>query len=588
MIGGLLMAIVALQPSFQLAAQTSAGTLVPPTLVATLPPPTALPALTTSSLARMRADPAQLSLKIGILYNDPPFAALDTGGQLTGFSASLGQAIAQDWGIPTATGSPSIFVQVTRQNQLDLLQSGQIDLLMGPIVHTRALDKTLDFSDTIFINHQVALVNDDSPAKSINDLAGQTVGVVIGSEAETAIVSWQSQTKLTLKVTRLPLLDDGIRMLLAHQLAAVIDDRWTLDQRVRTVIQGIHLVDGSFADDPYAIAVRQHDNSLRLLINRSLQKLVKNGQLGQIYAVWFPESILPPSQRSLPIPWTGLSTDGRSIADFTTDLRPPAKSVIEMIQASHTLRVVGIGAPDSTGKLSLLDSFDQAMINEMAKRWGATVQFVGSGAGSAEDLLASGGADLAIGIEPHWGALPPPPSDSTASVPTGTPAPTPDRVDFVGVYAVHGYRLMTVNGRGIANLSDMFTGSRNLGVYTDDPAAFPTALALAKSAGIDSLNKFPISPGDDLIGEVAAGQLSAVFADSLRVVPYAAANSGVFGVTDKEYTRIPLAFAVPLNDSDFRALVAETLQDMSRDGTYQSIFKAQFNIGSPQPIDFWP
>jgi ABC-type amino acid transport substrate-binding protein len=74
----------------------------------------------------------------------------------------------------------------------------------------------------------------------------------------------------------------------------------------------------------------------------------------------------------------------------------------------------------------------------------------------------------------------------------------------------------------------------------------------------------------------------------MRVVPYALSNSKSVTVTDTEYTRNPFSFAVPLNDSDFRALVAETLQDMAHDGTYQSIFKAQFNVGNPQTVVYWP
>jgi len=62
----------------------------------------------------------------------------------------------------------------------------------------------------------------------------------------------------------------------------------------------------------------------------------------------------------------------------------------------------------------MLDAFNQAMITEMARRWGVQVQLVPDSFGKAEDVLASGAADLAIGIEPHWSSI--------------------DRVDFCGIY----------------------------------------------------------------------------------------------------------------------------------------------------------
>lgn len=544
------------------------GTLVPPTLLPTSPPPTATPVITNSALATIRADKDHPKLTIGILYNSPPFASLSTNGEIVGFEADIGRAIAQDWGIPTAPGSPPIFRQVTSQNGKALLLGGQIDMLMGRVIHTRDMEKSLDFSDTLFVSHEVALTMADNPANSITDLAGQTIGVTIGSPAAQALAEWQKNTKISLTVKPLGMLDDGIRLLINHEISAVIDDRWTLDARVRRVLNDVKLLNGSFRDEPYAIAIRPHDDSLRLLLDRTLQHLAANGQFDQIYKAWFPESILPANQRTIPIPWNGLADDKRTIDDFPTAITLPSQPVLPHMNAQKTIRVTGIGSPDAKGNLSMLDSFDQALVNEMAKRWGVTVQFVPGGSAQAEDQLASGAADLAVGIEPRWEA--------------------PDRVDFVGVYAAHGYRLMVANGRNIQSFSDMFSGGRNIGIYSDDPNAYDKAVAIAKSVGVAYLTKYPINSDDDIMNAIASGDLSAIFGDSLRVVPYALANPKLVTVTDTEYTRNPFSFAVPLNDSDFRALVAETLQDMAQDGTYQSLWKAQFNVGDPLPIVYWP
>ncbi|MHB8628283.1 MAG: substrate-binding periplasmic protein [Aggregatilineales bacterium] len=550
------------------AAQGTLVTLVPPTLLPTNLPPTAIPQFTTSALAAIRADKDHPKLTIGILYNAPPFASLDPNGEIVGFEADIGRAIAQDWGIPTAIGSPPIFRQVTRQNGEALLLSGQIDMLMGRVIHTREMEKTLDFSDTLFVSHEVALTLADNPANSITDLAGQTVGVVIGSPAEQALAEWQKSANVRLTVEPLGMLDDGIRLLINRQIGAVIADRWTLDARVRNVLNGVKLLNGSFRDEPYAIAIRPHDDSLRLLLDRTLQRLGANGHFDQIYKARFPESILPADQRTVPIAWNGLADDKRTINDFPTAITLPAQPVLPRMASQKTIRVAGIGSPDAKGNLSLLDGFDQALVNEMAKRWRVTVQFVPGGPAQAEDQVASGAADLAVGVEPRW--------------------ESPDRVDFVGVYAVHGYRLMVANGRNIHSFADFFTGGRNIGIYSDDPNAFDKAVAIAKKVGVAYLGKYPVTTDDDIVNAIASGNLSAIFGDSMRVVPYALANPKLVTVTDTEYTRNPFSFAVPLNDSDFRALVAETLQDMARDGTYQSIFKAQFNVGNPQPVVYWP
>ena len=574
LLAGLLIVLVTLAGSLPpAAAQSELSTLVPPTLIPTLVQPTATPLPPISALAHILADKDHPHLTIGILYNAPPFSSLTDTGDLVGFEADIGRAIAQDWGVQTTAGNLPIFRQVTRQNGLDQLASGQIDMLMGKIIHSRDAEKHFDFSNTLFVNHEVALTMGDNPASSITDLAGQPlpVGVVAGSPAEQALTAWQKQTNTTLKVQRLPLLDDGIRALGNRQLSAVVADRWELDARVGNgKVAGVKLLNGAFRDEPYAIAIRPGDDSLRLLIDRTLQRLTANGQLDAIYSQWFPPSILPPDQRSIPIPWTGLDDDKRTISDFPTDIVLPAQSVLTRITTQKTLRVAGINSPDATGKLSLLDTFDQALINEMAKRWGVTVTFVPGGTTSAEDQVASGAADLAVGLEAHWG--------------TST---TPDRVDFVSVYAVHGYRLMVASARTIRTFSDMLI-SKNIGIYADDPKAFDLAVSIAKGVNVIDLRKYPITSDDDIVSGIANGDLNAIFGDSLRVIPYALANPTLVLVTDKEYTRQPLAFAVPRNDSDFRAMVAETVQDMAADGTYQALWKAQFNIGNPLSIGYWP
>ncbi len=547
-------------------AQSGLATLVPPTLFPTDSPPTATPVFTISALADILANKDHPRLTIGILYNAPPFAKLDMTGQVVGFEADLGHAIAQDWGIQ-GEQQKTLFKQVTRQTGISTLLSGGVDLLMGKVIHTRELDKLLDFSDAIFVNHEVALTLGDYPKKDISELGGATVGVVAGSPADSALIAWQKTSGVVLTVKRLPIFDDGVKALAAKTIDALIDDRWSLDVRVRGVIAGVKLLTGSFRDEPYAIAIRAGDDNLRTLVNRTLQRLADSGRYDKLYDQ-FSASDLPKDQRVIPIPWSALSDDTRTLSDFSTDILLPKSLVIPQMAASKTVRVAGIGGSDATGKLSLLDTFDQALATEMARRWGVTAQFIPNSAGKGEDLVASGAADLAVGIEPHWGTV--------------------DRVDFVSVYATHGYRLMIPVGRNIAGFADLLSSTRWVGVFAGDANAFPLALKLAKSAGVISLNKLEIPTDDELIPDFRDQNITVAFGDSLRLMPIAAANPKAVTLTDKEYTKTPIAFAVPRNDSDFRALVEETLQDMAKDGTYQRLWKDQFNVGDPLPIVYWP
>jgi ABC-type amino acid transport substrate-binding protein len=540
------------------------STLVPPTLFPTSPPPTAIPALAQSSLARIRKDKDNPRLMIGILYNAEPFASLNNNGEVVGFEADIARAFAQDWGIPLAGENvPSIFKQVTRQNGLALLERGEIDMLMGKVIHTRELEKRFDFSEPYFVNYQVALALGSAPENSISELGGKTVGVVYGSATEQALEQWQKASGVQVNIKRVYMFDDGIRALVAGEIAVLAGDRWELDARVRgDGLQGLKLLQGSFRSEPYAVAFRSHDYALRMLANRTLQRYVKSERLGQIYDQWFPRSILPPEQRTLPQVWNDLDKDQRTINDFPVDITVPGTATAERVQTSKTLRVAGLGSPDASGKYSAIDAFSKAMVEEMAKRWGVTAQFVG---GESEEALASGAADIAIGLEPHWGN-----ND------------LPDRVDFTAVYAERSYRLLVVTARKITGFASLQIGNgKNLGIFADDEASFPIAEEIGKSAGVIGFRKILIRDENEIGQYAADGTMSAVFGDSLRLVPLSQRLSGFMTLLPQEYFSKPIAFAVQRGDSEFRAMVEQMMQEMAQDGTYQRLWKEQFGIGDP-------
>lgn len=546
------------------------STLVPPTLAATSPPPTAIPPLAQSAITLICADKNKPRLRIGILYNAEPFASLNDNGEVTGFEADLGRAFAEDWGIPVGGNNAPLFRQVTRQNGVSLLRRGEIDLLMGQVIHTRELESQLDFSDPYFLNYQVALAMEGSAQNFITELGGKTVGVLVGSPAEKAVIQWQKSSGIQVAVKPLLMFDDGIRALAAGEIAALIGDRWDLDARVRgNGLRGVKLLQGALREEPYGVAMRSHDYALRMIVNRTLQRYVKSGRLGQIYDQWFPRSILAPEKRLVPTVWNNLDKDQRSPCDFPPNITVPGSSTVSRIQGSKQLKVAGLGLPDASGKYSAIDAYGKALVEEIAKRWGVSVQFV---AGNAEEALASGAADLAIGLEPHWGN-----------------AETPDRVDFTAVYAIHGYRLLVVTARNINGFSDLLIGNgKNLGIFADDADAFPVAEEIGKTAGVIGFKKILIRDENEIGQYAADGTMSAVFGDSLRLVPLSGRVASYMKLLPQEYTREPISLAVIRGDSDFRAAVEQAMQELSKDGTYQRLWKEQFGIGDPQTIPIWP
>jgi polar amino acid transport system substrate-binding protein len=543
-------------------------TLVPPTLLPPAPTATATPPVTQSALARIKSSN---TLVVGFLYNVNRFAEPTGTGSpdnpdIDGFEPDLAQAIADDWGVQLK------HKQVTHLNGRDMLLSGQIDLLMGQSVVSRDDQSLVDFSDPVFINKEVALVNGDFTGKNITDLAGQTVAVVIGSRSEQAYNVWMQANGLNSTVNRYAMLDEALRALTSKQVTAVIGDRWELDAHVNGVIQGVRLLDGVFQTDPYAITMRRYDDNLRTLVNRTLQRLVASKRLDPMYTTNF-EGVLTPDDRPTLRVWTGLDDDKRALADFSTDIIMPTQPVIARIKAGQPVRIAGLGAPlDATGKQPLLDGFNQAMVNEIMRRWGVQAEIVPDSYGKGEDMVASGQADLAVGMEPHWGSV--------------------DRVDFVGIYAEHTYRIIVPAGTtAVKAFSDLFATNRQFGYFVDDPGALDAAKQQAQKSNIvvDTLKPIKLQTDQDALSHLNDRTANLVFGDSLRLYPIAQTYPKQVQILDPQYGGgKQVAFAVPRNDADFRVLVEATLQDMARDGTYQKIWQSNFGIGNPLTIVVWP
>jgi ABC-type amino acid transport substrate-binding protein len=259
------------------------------------------------------------------------------------------------------------------------------------------------------------------------------------------------------------------------------------------------------------------------------------------------------------------------LQDFPVDIVRPERSVIERLRAGEPLRVAGLGMPpDASGQVSLLERFNSALIFEMARRWNVQVALVQNSYSNPEDVLASGNADLAVGLTPRWSPI--------------------DRVDYAAIYAQRGYRMFVRVQSGVQGFGDLRTGSRVIGTYADDPEAFEIARNLAISVGINAqtIRNVRFNDEREAVAAVFENNVRLFFGDALRVVPLAQANANRVALTPRLYDPRPLAFGVPRNDVPFRMLVEATLQEMARDGTYERLWREQWNIGEPLPQIIYP
>jgi polar amino acid transport system substrate-binding protein len=536
-------------------------TLVSPTQVPTPDAGMSDALLAESGVARIQRDG---KVRVGILYNAAPFGLLNIRGAVAGFDADLARSMADAWGVEVE------FVQVTRQTALDMLRAGEVDLLAAALVRYRELDTQVEFSHTYFRGSQAVMVRNDDGASVLGHLADRRLGVVIGSPSEGAVADWRARSGVNVTVQTYYTLEQGLVALVNQEIDGLVSSLY----RLRAVLQPglVRILDEPLAPEPYALAVRRQDVSLRSLVNRTLQYLAQNGRMAEIYDANFPGSGYPPGLIPL---WNGLGEDAPNPAQYAAEIPYPAQYVISRLQNGEPLRVAGLGpmAADAPESERRLDAVNRAVAERLAARWNVRVEFLSDTGAQALERVAAGEADLAVGVNPDWGWA--------------------DRVDFTSPYLLHGDRLLVKKNSNIESFNEL-RGGRWVGVFASEPGSADQVNALARSVNT-GVNIYTMVREQDVPFYILEDQNADVaFGDSLKLIPHIEAFPDDFRLTrrcpncDPWYTREYVGLAVPRNDVDIRLLVEYTLQEMAQDGTLTALLAPAMLPEDMLQFEIWP
>jgi ABC-type amino acid transport substrate-binding protein len=429
----------------------------------------------------------------------------------------------------------------------------------------------LDFTPPYYINQEKMVVRADAPFYTLQDLAGQPISVEIGSRSERALRNWSAQAGIAFDIRTYFTESSALDALALGDVAAMLGER---DRLSRAGRQQMRFIDEPVLDEPYAMVVRRWDANLLNLLNRSLQRLKASGRLEEIFGFWFPgESI---DFTTLVPVYDMLYEDQRQLDDFPTDMPYPANPVLDRIADGQPIRVAGlvVFGQDAPAQARITNNLNQALVEEMARRWDVQIEIIPNSTLNAVDLVANGLADLGVGVSPRWDGA--------------------DRVEYSQPYIRHGDRLMVPVNANIRTFADMLGTGWWIGYFADDSLDAENIRKYANALGVGQNIRDPFAlqrESEAIYTMVVEDNIDAIYGDNLRLL--ALMRDGGYEnqvkILDRPYgDDMPIAFAVPRNDADFRALVDHTLQDMVLDGTYQRLWAEQFGMGDPLPILVWP
>lgn len=548
-----------------LSADVAAGpvpTLVPPTLLPTADVAAMSDALLSeSAVARIQRDN---KVRVGLLYNFPPFGELNIRGEVAGFDADVARALAEAWGVEFEP------VQVTRQTALELLRNGTVDMLLAAQVHRRELDAQVEFSQTYYPTQQAMVVRADDGAASLADMVNRRIGVVIGYPGEQAALVWQQRAGIAISVQQYLTLDRAVAGLLTNEVDGVVENGVQLT-RVIADPSPVKFLSEPVAQEPYAVVLRRQDVHFRNLVNRTLQYLARTGKLNEIHQKNFNGANYPAN--TIPV-WANVGDEAPKPNQYGGDVPYPAQYVVPRIQTGRVVRVAGVAdlPPDAPESARRLDALNRALAEALAARWGSTVQFIPNSVENAADLVAGGQADMAVGLPPDWSLA--------------------DRVDFSGAYFLHGNRLMVEENSPYETFNNL--RGRTVGIFATQPGSADRVNALADEVN-SGVNIFTILREQDAALTILVDDnVDVIYGDILKLLPHVEANPGALRITtrgdapDPWYSRVYVAVAVPRNDLDFRLLVDYTLQELVRDGVWHSLMTPVMLPDDLPPMEIWP
>lgn len=203
----------------------------------------------------------------------PPYEFHD-GGEIVGIDAEIAKAIADELGMELEIEDiafDSIIPEIT---------SGKADMGLAGMTVTEDRKQSVDFTDTYAKASQKIIVKEDSAIATPDDLTGVIVGVQQGTTGDIYVSDLEADGTT---VERYNKGFEAVQALSQGKIDAVVID----GEPAKTFVaqtEGLKILEESFTDEEYAIAVKKGNTELLEKINGALKTLKDNGTLDEIVA----------------------------------------------------------------------------------------------------------------------------------------------------------------------------------------------------------------------------------------------------------------------------------------------------------------
>ena len=241
----------------------------------------ALSLVSVGALADIAAIKQKGEIVIGTLGTDEPNSFIDAKTrQLIGYEVDLGTAVAKDLGVKP------VFKQISVAARIPELQQGRVDLLAASLTHNKEREALVDFSYSILITGQKALVKKTTGITALEQLAGKKVLTVKGGTQEPNI-------RKAIPTAQVVTFETSQQALLALQQGkgqAFVDDESALTNdfaKIGAASAGYAILPQNLSTEALALALPKDSAELKAAVDKTLARLENSGEAEQLYLKWY-------------------------------------------------------------------------------------------------------------------------------------------------------------------------------------------------------------------------------------------------------------------------------------------------------------
>ena len=232
---------------------------------------------------------------IGVKCDSPPFGFIDVQGKNAGFDIEIAKQFSR---FAFGKSNRITFTCVTTPAREPALNTGRVDLVIATFTYTTDRDTRIDFSRAYYKATGRLLVRNESPVRSLSDLANRTVSTTSGSIYDRWLKRCHASTEVTVT-------DSFTNALLAFNQGRADALMWddTVLVGVAAADKTAKLTEDTFLALPYGIGIKQGNVALKLWVDSRLELMRKKDTFMTIlrnnvparFVAGFSKSILRPN-----------------------------------------------------------------------------------------------------------------------------------------------------------------------------------------------------------------------------------------------------------------------------------------------------